>query len=160
VRLKHLTERLELCVRAATCQSPSTILPNLFIGNALVAQSVHTLEKLGITHVLTLVPDLELAYPAHFKHLRISVVDTEDEDIAHYFREAADFVETATKGGGKALVHCFEGKSRSATMVLAALMINDQMPMAEAYTLLSSKHPVSPVSTSGDALRYADVLSA
>ena len=54
--------------------------------------------------------------------MRLSLTDTEDQDIAQYFRTAIAFMEQAHKEGGKVLVHCHEGKSRSVTLVLAYLM--------------------------------------
>ncbi|RRT41932.1 hypothetical protein B296_00050445 [Ensete ventricosum] len=51
------------------------------------------------------------------------VCDNDDEDISNLFEEASDFIDYVERLGGKILVHCFEGKSRSATVVLAYLML-------------------------------------
>ena len=53
----------------------------------------------------------------------MQVKDVEDENIAAYFGDACSFIEHAEKDGKTILVHCFEGKSRSATVVLAYLML-------------------------------------
>ena len=54
--------------------------------------------------------------------LRIPISDMEEEDIGRYFDEARAFIDSAAAGGGAVLVHCHEGKSRSATLVLAYFM--------------------------------------
>jgi atypical dual specificity phosphatase len=51
------------------------------------------------------------------------VCDTENSDIGVLFDEACDFIEDVERGGQRVLVHCFEGKSRSVTVLLAYLML-------------------------------------
>jgi atypical dual specificity phosphatase len=50
------------------------------------------------------------------------VCDTENSDIGVLFDEACEFIDVE-KGGQRVLVHCFEGKSRSVTVLLAYLML-------------------------------------
>lgn len=51
------------------------------------------------------------------------VCDNEDSNISSIFEEACDFIDCVEQKGQRILVHCFEGKSRSVTLVLAYLML-------------------------------------
>jgi atypical dual specificity phosphatase len=46
-------------------------------------------------------------------------INDDDANISDLFEEASDFIGHVDHAGGKVLIHCFEGKSRSATVVLA-----------------------------------------
>lgn len=54
MRLEHILERIALISDAANTERPSLVTGNLFIGGALAARSMYTLQHLGITHILCL----------------------------------------------------------------------------------------------------------
>lgn len=53
----------------------------------------------------------------------IQICDDDNAKISDIFEVASDFIENVETSGKKVLVHCFEGRSRSATVVLAYLML-------------------------------------
>jgi dual specificity phosphatase 12 len=70
----------------------------------------------GVTHILSVCPD----YPSTGKcHLTIPVEDSEYEDLLIHLPKACQFIQDAVSGGGRVLVHCVMGVSRSTTVVAA-----------------------------------------
>lgn len=61
-----------------------------------------------------------------------------------HFESAADFIDQGIRSGGRVLVHCGEGISRSATLVLAYLMIKRRMTAQEAVQQVSRRRSIFP----------------
>lgn len=145
VRLEHLLERMALISQAADTERPSSVTNYLFVGGALAARSLNTLQYLGITHILCLCPNelgqSEAQYPELFEYRNFSIYDTDNANISSLFEDASDFIENVeNSNSGKILVHCFEGKSRSATVVLAYLMLRKHQTLLEAWNQLKRVH--------------------
>lgn len=144
VRLEHVLERITLICDAGNTEKPSSVSDCLFIGGALAARSVYTLQHLGITHILCLcnneIGQSDSQFPELFKYKNYSVCDDEDSNISEIFEEAHSYIDYVEHLGGKVLVHCFEGRSRSATLILAYLMIRKNMTLLEAWNSLKRVH--------------------
>ncbi|KAF7098788.1 hypothetical protein CFC21_100502 [Triticum aestivum] len=144
VRLEHLLERISLISDAASTERPSQITDHMYIGGALAAQSTYTLQHLGITHVLCLcaneIGQSESQKPCLFDYRNFSINDDENAEITDVFQDACDFIDFVEHLRGKVLVHCFEGKSRSATVVLAYLMLRKNCTLLEAWNMLKKVH--------------------
>ncbi|XP_073022370.1 dual specificity protein phosphatase PHS1-like isoform X1 [Primulina eburnea] len=144
VRLEHILERIGLISNSANTEKPSAISATLFIGGALAARSVYTLQHLGIAHILCLcsneIGQSDSQFPELFEYRNFSIYDIEDANIRDIFQEAHDFIDHVEQIGGKVLVHCFEGKSRSATLVLAYLMLRKNFTLLEAWNALKRVH--------------------
>lgn len=70
--------------------------------------------------------------------------DQPSTDISRYFYIASKFIENGINSGGKVLVHCMVGMSRSATCVLAYLMIAKRMTAAEAVRTVRMHRDIRP----------------
>ena len=139
-RVSRLSERALRVFETASTRRPSKIAPGIFLGGALEANAKHTLLSLGITHVLNCAKD-EIPHDAHegtfvYEGVR-GIRDVSSRGNADAFRKTfakiSAFLDSATKTksetsrdsddvsdddvaeSGGVLVHCFEGKSRSAT---------------------------------------------
>ncbi|XP_027332274.1 dual specificity protein phosphatase PHS1-like [Abrus precatorius] len=144
VRLEHILERIALISEAANTERPSTVTNSLFIGGALAARSTYTLQHLGITHIMCLctneIGQSSSQFPDLFTYKNFSVCDNEDSNISSIFEEACDFIDYVEQTGLRVLVHCFEGKSRSVTLVLAYLMLRKKFTLLEAWNALKRVH--------------------
>ncbi|KAJ0797969.1 putative phosphoric monoester hydrolase [Helianthus annuus] len=89
-----------------------------------------------------------IAYPFSYRvpertafHVTIIYSYIADVNIAQYFDDCFGFINEA-KRTGSVLVHCFAGRSRSATVVVAYLMKTHGMSSSKALNLVKSKRSV------------------
>ena len=59
--------------------------------------------------------------------------DIPSEDILAVLYDALEFIDVSLKAGGRVLVHCSQGVSRSATLVIAYLMWRSGSSYDEVY---------------------------
>jgi dual specificity phosphatase 12 len=80
------------------------------------ALSTDVRKKFGITHILSVCTEYS---STDHNHLTIPVQDSEYEDLLIHLPRACSFIQSALAQGGKVLVHCAMGVSRSPTVVCA-----------------------------------------
>ncbi|PIA24986.1 hypothetical protein AQUCO_13500007v1 [Aquilegia coerulea] len=120
---------------------PCQIEEGLFLGSLAAALNKDALKSLNITHILTVAQSLKPACPNEIVCKKIEVADRPESDIAQHFDECFDFIEEAKKMGGAVLVHCFAGKSRSVSIIVAYLMKKHRMTLSQALEHVKSKRP-------------------
>ncbi|ORC93608.1 dual specificity protein phosphatase [Trypanosoma theileri] len=120
---------------------PDRIVENLYCGSLRTAQSQVVYNKLSIKNLLTVGRDLMPVPPVGGRHLTINVDDIEGADIRTTFEEASLFIDESLQRGEGCLVHCFAGMSRSATTVIAYLMLHQHMRLDEAYCVTRRGRP-------------------
>ncbi|CUG86233.1 dual specificity protein phosphatase, putative [Bodo saltans] len=120
---------------------PDFVVPGVFVGSVRSAQSLDVYAKLGITHVLTMGRGLDALPPPGGKHKVVIVDDLPGACIDFAFEDAVAFIDDAVKSGGAVVVHCFAGMSRSATTVIAYLMMKQGMRLDDAYNTTKRGRP-------------------
>ena len=122
-------------------REPSAILGHdfLFVGSYGSVQNPQILSGFGITHVLCVAEGLgasDVLSTHGFECLDLGVPDSPDYRIESLFIPAFAFINSAREHGGKVLVHCFQGKSRSVTICCAYLMKYFEMGFVPALDLI------------------------
>ncbi|CEG45243.1 dual specificity protein phosphatase 1 isoform 2 [Plasmopara halstedii] len=113
----------------------------LFIGSYGAATNLQALKQSEITHILCVSPTLPLKFPDVFTYLQLPVADQPNGRISIYFDKAFHFIHSALASGGKVLVHCFMGRSRSATIILAYLIAIHDFTLTSALQELRRVRP-------------------
>jgi len=137
----HLCKQWQLRHYRQVC---SEVIPGaLFISSFQVASELETLQRHKITHIVNTAADVcENRFPEHFSYLTYYLKDTNNEDISLLFYRTLEWIQTAIVSGGKVLVHCREGVSRSATMVIAYLMWKDTLSFEAAQERIQKVRPI------------------
>lgn len=129
------------------------VYPNLFIGDAGAARNKSYLRRIGITHVVNTAEgnrfgmvntDAYFYRDSGIQYMGLPLLDLPSTHIREYFYAAADFIDDAIKNGGKVLVHCLMGMSRSSTIAIAYLMIKAGMPAGMALRMCRQHRDVRP----------------
>ncbi|XP_010410842.2 dual specificity protein phosphatase 13-like [Corvus cornix cornix] len=134
-----------------SCNHVDEVWPNLFLGDLVTAHNRFVLWKMGVTHVLNAAHGTAYShggqdfYGATIDYYGVPAHDLPSFDISQFFFSAAQFIHNAlSTPGAKILVHCAVGVSRSASLVLAYLMINHHLPLVEAIKTVKEHRWISP----------------
>ena len=84
--------------------------------------------------------DLQIFYPKKYEYKAFGILDNLTTIILRVFTEAFVFIEKAMKKGGKVLVHCMAGKSRSPTIIIGYVMLKNRLRAEEAIKYIRLKH--------------------
>ncbi len=131
------------------------VYPNLFIGDEASARNIRFLNKLGITHVLNAAEgkwtdcsfvDLSSEYYAGtgITYQGLQIWDSTKVRILPFFGCADEFISTAIAGGGKCLVHCQMGVSRSCSSAMAYMMLTEKWDAADVMAEFRKRRDVRP----------------
>ncbi|CAL3967559.1 unnamed protein product [Diplocarpon coronariae] len=123
----------------------------LYVGGIFTLRRKNALEATGITHIVSVLKydfkdfqDWE-----KFEQLSIEVDDVDDEDLLVQFERTGKFIEDGLKSekegkGGRVLIHCAMGKSRSVTVTIAFLLRKySHLTVKSALDLIRQSRPIA-----------------
>ncbi len=73
--------------------------------------------------------------------MRVALKDASESKLIDYFDKVADKFEKTRQGGGKSLIHCVAGVSRSVSLILAYLIKYSKMSLKEAFCHVRNVRP-------------------
>uniref|UniRef100_A0A0R3RSS9 Dual specificity protein phosphatase 14 n=1 Tax=Elaeophora elaphi TaxID=1147741 RepID=A0A0R3RSS9_9BILA len=103
------------------------------------------LRELGITHIIDATNLPNNPRYEGIECLDIMVDDSLIANLTPHFGNAAQFIWDAQKKGGKTLIYCAAGISRSSSLCMMSLVLNEGLSLREAYYDVLDKRPfISP----------------
>ncbi|EPQ56595.1 phosphotyrosine protein phosphatases II [Gloeophyllum trabeum ATCC 11539] len=127
----------------------SAILPRLYLSDVVTAQDVGELKKLGITHVLS-VMEVAPTWPEDVEarfvgRMHIKIRDTMNTNILKWLDGTTEFIKGALESSEehKVLVHCFQGMSRSTTVVCAYLIATLGMSHTKSISYVKARRAIA-----------------
>ncbi|KAF3844146.1 hypothetical protein F7725_016194 [Dissostichus mawsoni] len=161
-RVSNLSDKLSHRKPDYDQGKPVEILPFLYLGSAYHASRQDYLSDLHITALLNVSRrDMQPA-KGLYDYKWIPVEDSHMADISSHFQEAIEFIDNVKQSGGKVLVHCEAGISRSPTICMAYIMRTQQLRLDAAFDIIKQRRAViSPnFSFMGQLLQFeSEVLS-
>jgi protein-tyrosine phosphatase len=114
------------------------ILPNLYLSSLSAIRSSNLVE-LGVTHIVTI-----LDFDVQFENwsgnrLVIKLLDGTQANLLDRLDECVEFVQNARSEGGKVVVHCMMGLSRSVCVVAACLIAELGVSVDKALNQIKEK---------------------
>jgi len=137
----HLVKKLQLDTHRPVCSE--VIKNSLFISSHVVASDIESLRRHGITHIVNVAADVcTNHFVGQFQYLTYYLKDANNEDISLHFYRTLTWMDDAMQNGGRVLVHCREGVSRSSTMVIAYLMWRYSIRFEQAHDRIRRVRPI------------------
>ena len=115
------------------------IAEQLYQGRGDQATNAKVVENLKLTHIVNIGREHPNAFPGRLTYLTIKLDDVSHSNLQIYFPESTQFIEEAILKGGRVLVHCNMGVSRSSTISIAYLMKSRQWMLKTAFEFIKDK---------------------
>jgi protein-tyrosine phosphatase len=128
------------------------VFPNLLIGNKAAAEDIDFLSTKKITHVVNLAAVSSTKFivrpnKAALRRSKIKLTDLKlrpNQKFDEHFEPSGELIEKSLHVGGRVMVNCWQGASRSATVVLAYLIRYQDMGVEEALRMVKEKRDIRP----------------
>jgi len=125
------------------------VMPGVILATGKTVKNVAYMRELRVTHIINTASrdvwlPVEKLSNLGVEMFQFHVDDIPSANIAPYFRPVADFVARSVQAGGLLVINCLVGLSRSATVLTAAMMINNKWTVKKALRKLRQKRPVKP----------------
>ncbi|AYV78176.1 MAG: protein phosphatase Slingshot [Edafosvirus sp.] len=115
------------------------IVPHLYIGGVWNAHNMDELINNEIDTIINVAYEVENKFIDSFKYKKYFWDDREDQQISHLLVEIVDAIHNLIKEGKNVLVHCYMGRSRSGSVIIAYLMKYHEQILDDAIKFARSK---------------------
>lgn len=119
----------------------SLLTDHIIVGSREDACDYNILQDLGVTHVLNAADGLGNGFPHSFIYYNLPLQDRDDFPVSKYFEVSSSFMKRVEGLGGRVMIHCVAGVSRSVTLVIAHLILAHRMTLRDAYNHVVTHRP-------------------
>ena len=126
----------------------SKLTDNIYLSCFRVANEAALLQSVGITHVLNCAANSDsfsVSESPEFTYLRLPIADNSEKNFNEFVFEATNFISEAINCGGKVLIHCKEGVSRSPMIAVAYLIRCAGLSKDKALQLVQQARPCADI---------------
>ena len=122
---------------------PSYIIDNIYIGSLNDVENEDLIKEYNFKYIINMCMECNYYLPNNVIYLKIPWIDNVNQNL-HYdiLKIIFDIIDNAVSKNENILIHCFAGKSRSVSVVMAYLIIRRDLSYDDAYDLLTSKRNI------------------
>ena len=118
-----------------------SVTPELYFSGEAAALNYSKLLEYKITHIISLNP-LSIHFPNQFEYYQLNLRDSPFEELPPQFWEFPSKIEKIIKSGGRVLVHCRRGFSRSPSLCILYLMDIKKLSFSDSYAKIKQIQPM------------------
>ncbi|CAG9759999.1 unnamed protein product [Ceutorhynchus assimilis] len=118
---------------------PAKIIEHLYLGSQDCCE-LEVLNKFNIKFVLSLGIEASVKSP-YITYKFIKMLDLDSIDLNKYLPDCISFIDNCLNCKENVLVHCNAGVSRSASVVMSYLIVQNKLSFKNAYELVKKARP-------------------
>lgn len=145
ISYEELARCFEGAIGTGDTSKPSLIAPHVFLSSLEIAKDRELLRKYSISVVINCMGSAANTGQGYYGdqtlYVELSLEDDEECPIEKQFEGFDVTLRSASRAGRNVLVHCAAGVSRSATLVLAHLMLVHSWSLREAHSVVFKARP-------------------
>lgn len=120
---------------------PDRINDFLYIGSLRTAQEQRVYDDLHINRVVTCGLGMSITLGEGMDQLLLALADTVDANLSGHLKKGIEYLKDAKAKDERVLVHCFAGLSRSASLVCAYLMQENEWTFQQSLDYVRKFRP-------------------
>lgn len=119
------------------------VTDHLYISNSKAAASASLVIGNNITCIINATEGRRgSAAPPGVEYIHIPVSDCPSTRLSDHFDRVSDHIQRTAAAGGRTLVHCNAGVSRSAALCMAFLLKHRGVTLLQAHSWLKTRRPL------------------
>ncbi|XP_070820986.1 dual specificity protein phosphatase 18-like [Chaetodon trifascialis] len=120
------------------------VTDHLYLSNSRAANDPSEVTRCRITCIVNVSETKRSCpLPPEVEYIHIPVSDTPASPLSDHFEEVADKIRLTAERGGRTLLHCNAGVSRSAALCMAYLMRHRGVTLLEAHRWVRTCRPMA-----------------